>query len=478
MLTWLEQQNEKTPEKKALYTSDGAWTVGQLYQEVMNYSKKLATLLTVGEKRVALLSHNSFEMYVMILSLWSLGKEIVFLNTHLVESELAYQLEDSQVKTVFLSDDLLGKKLGQQRLISFSDVKRQLATNINSETNFSLDNTASIMYTSGTTGKPKGVVQTFRNHYASSLATQKNMSVTSKDIWACAVPLFHISGLSIVIRQLVLGCSVYLLEKFDATKMTDLFKTGQATISSVVNVMLKQLLAEYPTTGYHQQFKCMLVGGGPVSKEMLQACFDRKIPVIQSFGMTETCSQVVALSYNDALRKIGSSGLPLDGIKLTIRQGERLCQPFEIGEILLSGENISLSYLNQEPQNPSYWSKDGYFRTGDLGYLDEEGYLYVVSRLSELIISGGENIYPAEIEHCIESISEVKEVAVVGEADDEWGEVPVAYLVLKSQLDVQKIDEVCQQSLAKYKCPKRYYVIEQLPRTASGKVAKKLLLKH
>ncbi|MGX6970101.1 o-succinylbenzoate--CoA ligase [Vagococcus bubulae] len=474
MLPWLKKQVETNPKKVGLYTNSQSWTIQEIANEVDEWAKKVMAFLPEKEKRVAILSQNSSELYFLILALWALHKEIVFLNTHLVADELSFQLSDSEVNTVFVSDSLLDKSLRHCQVISFSEIKNQTQSQNIPTTKFCLDNTASIMYTSGTTGKPKGVIQTFRNHQASSLSTQKNMQITSDDVWACAVPLFHISGLSILIRQLVLGCSIYIFEKFDARQLTNQLQMGNVTVASVVNVMLKQLLADYPKQGYSDQFKCMLVGGGPVSKEMLQECFTKSIPVIQSFGMTETCSQVIALSYQDALNKIGSSGVPLEGIALIIRQGEKDCQPLEVGEILLSGENISTRYLNQLAK--SSWTKDGYFKTGDLGYLDKDGYLYVVSRLSELIISGGENIYPAEIEHCIGKIPGVVEVAVVGEEDEYWGEVPVAYLVTENKIDSSFLDKVCQQSLAKYKCPKKYYVIDALPRTASGKVAKKLLL--
>lgn len=472
MLPWLDKQLEIEPQKIGLYTQNNSWTVQDISDEVADWSQRVATLLPQTEKRVAILSQNSSDLYFLILALWSLGKEIVFLNTHLVEKELVFQLEDANVQTVFISDNLINHSLVGYEKHTFSEIKKQPLNQTTIFSNFSLDNVASIMYTSGTTGKPKGVIQTFRNHHASSLSTQINMKITSRDIWACAVPMFHISGLSILVRQLVLGCSMYIFEKFDSKQLSHLFEVGGATVASVVNVMLKQLLIDYPKKGYSSKFKCLLLGGGPVSKEDLQECFHKNIPVIQSFGMTETCSQVVALGYDDALKKIGSSGVPLDGIKLVIRKDGHDCQTGEVGEILLSGKNISPGYINSEQNR----TEDGYFKTGDLGYLDSEGYLYVVSRLSELIISGGENIYPAEVEHCIEMIPEIIEVAVVGEPDAKWGEIPVAYIVTNRTIDLNKISDICHYSLAKYKCPKKYYVIDSLPRTASGKIAKKLLL--
>ena len=475
MRNWLQKQVNQRPDHPAFYWQDEVWSFTEVEQEVKQWAEVFSLKIPTEEKRVGLFSRNSKEMYFSILALWELGKELVFLNTHLSIQELSYQLSDAQVNFIVTATESLTflAEVDTVTLIEMICPESKKVSTIEIANTYQLEASASIMYTSGTTGNPKGVVQSFSNHLASALATQENMNITVEDCWLCPVPLFHISGLSIIIRQLVLGCSFRLYSKFDAKTVTDDLTQGRGTVISVVAVMLQELLESYPATGYSPQFKAMLLGGGPISPKALETCESYKIPVIQSYGMTETCSQVVALSFGDAARKMGSAGKPLKGISLKIVDAkEQLLQPNEVGEILLKGKNVIRHYLNGEQWQTVKWTADGWFKTGDMGYLDEEGYLYLVSRLSELIISGGENIYPTEIEHVLQEFPGVKEVAVVGEPDEKWGAVPVAYIVGTSTITREEVNTFAENYLAKYKLPKRIYLCHSLPKTASGKLAK------
>lgn len=474
MSSWLQKQVNERPDRPAFYWQDEAWSFAEVAQEVKRWTAAFSLKIPNNEKRVALFSRNSKEMYFSILALWELGKELVLLNTHLSLQELHYQLTDAKVNLVVVSTENLSffTELDQLTVIEMI-VADGIEALVNADSIYQPNATASIMYTSGTTGNPKGVVQCFSNHLASALATQENMTITAEDCWLCPVPLFHISGLSIIIRQLVLGCSIHLYHKFDAKLVTNDLAKGRGTVISVVATMLQELLENYPKKGYSLNFKAMLLGGGPISPNALKKCESYGIPVIQSYGMTETCSQVVALSFEDAGIKIGSAGKPLMGMAIKIVNGqETRLQPNEVGEILLKGKNVVHAYLNGEQWQTVKWTSDGWFKTGDMGYLDEEGYLYLVSRLSELIISGGENIYPSEIEHILQEFPGVKEVAVVGEADAKWGAVPVAYIVGNATITMETINTFAKNYLAKYKLPKRIYLCHSLPKTASGKLAK------
>lgn len=474
MSSWLQKQVNERPDHPAFYWQDEAWTFAEVAQEVKRWTAVFSLKIPNKEKRIALFSRNSKEMYFSILALWELGKELVLLNTHLSLQELHYQLTDAKVNLVVVSTEKLPffTELDQLTVIEMI-VTDGTKVVLESDYIYQPNTTASIMYTSGTTGNPKGVMQCFSNHLASALATQENMTITAEDCWLCPVPLFHISGLSIIIRQLVLGCSVRLYSKFDAKIVTNDLAEGQGTVISVVAIMLQELLESYPKKGYSLNFKAILLGGGPISPKALEKCESYGIPVIQSYGMTETCSQVVALSFEDAGNKIGSAGKPLMGMAMKIVDGqEKRVPPNEVGEILLKGKNVVRAYLNGEQWQTVKWTADGWFKTGDVGYLDEEGYLYLVSRLSELIISGGENIYPTEIEHILQEFPGVKEVAVVGESDAKWGAVPVAYIVGHSMITAEKVNAFAKNYLAKYKLPKRIYLCHSLPKTASGKLAK------
>ncbi|OTN88788.1 O-succinylbenzoate-CoA ligase [Enterococcus sp. 7E2_DIV0204] len=475
MSSWLQKQVNERPDQPAFYWQDETWSFAEVGQEVKQWADTFSMKIPSKEKRIGLFSRNSKEMYFSILALWALGKELVLLNTQLSIQELRYQLTDAKVNQVVVATESLSffAKLDFLTVTEMIQPETNLLSTSETTPAYNLDATASIMYTSGTTGNPKGVVQCFSNHLSSALATQENMKITEADCWLCPVPLFHISGLSIIIRQLVLGCSLRLYSKFEAKAVTEDLADGQGTVISVVAVMLRELLEHYPKNGYRSTFKAMLLGGGPISPKALEKCESYGIPVIQSYGMTETCSQVVALSFEDAAKKIGSAGKPLMGIALKIVDtNEKQLEPNNVGEILLKGKNVVRHYLNGEQWQTVKWTPDGWFKTGDMGYLDEDGYLYLVSRLSELIISGGENIYPTEIEHVLQEFPGVKEVAVVGEPDEKWDAVPVAYIVGAPTITAEMINAFAKQYLAKYKLPKRVYLCHSLPKTASGKLAK------
>ncbi|MGX6962925.1 o-succinylbenzoate--CoA ligase [Vagococcus xieshaowenii] len=476
MLRLLNEKINEMPNKPALYWNNQTISFKEVGEEVTKWMDYLATSLPSTEQTIGLMSQNSDEMYYVILALWSLEKDILFLNTHLSQHELLFQLQDAKVAFV-VSENKFHHKLDAISHIVPLDgtlrTSRMKITPLVDERQLT-----SIMYTSGTTGRPKGVVQRFTNHQASVKAAQINMGLTADDCWACAVPLFHISGLSIILRQLITGCSISLYPKFDADQLTADIISKRVTIASVVTYMLEKMIEKFPTeTNYPTTFKTYLLGGGPIAKDTLIICRDLKIPVIQSYGMTETCSQVVALSANDALTKIGASGVPLYGMSLRIvDEHNQLLPASQTGEIQLKGPQVISHYLNETASHLAKWTHDGWFKTGDLGYLDEEGYLFVISRLSELIISGGENIYPPEVESILKQHPAITEVAVIGEVDIKWGQIPVAYAVVNQPITLEALQLFTTKQLAKYKVPKKLYLCKNLPKTASGKLAKHRLL--
>jgi O-succinylbenzoic acid--CoA ligase len=469
--SWLQRQAQLHPERPAFYWQDKSWSFAALQQEVTDFACYYQEKIPQTVKRVAILSNNSPEMYFTILALWELGKEVQLLNTRLTAKEIQYQLDDGQCLWVITN---LPVDLPMKQQLAFG--QRAGGTVAKPAESYQKEQIASIMYTSGTTGNPKGVPQTFGNHLASAQATQLNLAVTPEDCWSCVVPLYHISGLSILLRSLVLGISVRLYDRFDAVQMADELLAKKVTIVSFVSKMLSDLLPLIPDTGY-PSLRYVLLGGGPIAKEVLAQCQAKQLAVIQSYGMTETCSQVVALPPDKAAEKIGSSGLPLSQVELRIQPQSEQSQKEQadvIGEIQLRGPAIVTHYLNN--RGSDQWSEDGWFATGDLGFVDSEGYLYVVTRLSELIISGGENIYPTEVEQALVNHPKIAEAAVVGETSQEWGQVPVAYLTLYEPLTFQEVTAHLKGQLAGYKHPRRYYQVKEMPRTASGKIVKRVLL--
>jgi O-succinylbenzoic acid--CoA ligase len=283
------------------------------------------------------------------------------------------------------------------------------------------------------------------------------------------LPLFHVGGLSILLRGAIYGIPVVLHERFDPVAVNAAIDSEGVTIISVVATTLQRMLDARGNTPYPPHFRCALLGGGPAPQPLLERCAALGVPVVQTYGLTESASQAVTLSPADALRKLGSAGQPLLPVGLRIDVDGREAAPGEVGEILLRGPTITVGYSGH-PEATAEAIRDGWLHTGDMGHRDAEGYLYVADRRSDLIISGGENIYPAEVEAALLAHPAVAEAGVVGLPDAQWGQVPVAAIVLRSPAAESDILAALRAHLAAYKLPRRIIVLSELPRTASGKL--------
>lgn len=469
---WILQRANLTPNRIGLTFEGKSWTFQEIKNETLKRAGQLTALKIEKGSRIAILGENDHRLIFMMYGCMHLQCEMVLLNRKLAKDELAYQIEDAEVMVVLVNDADASLLPNDCNKILFSTVERSEIEEVNVNKEWSLDETISIMYTSGTTGFPKGVRQTVENHQSSALASVLNIGLTEDDTWLCAVPLFHISGFSILVRSLLYGNEVRLYRKFDHEQAVEDIASGRVTYMSVVAVMLERILHGLEEKGLKasSRFKLILAGGGPIPKDYLIRSQSCGLKVSQTYGMTETSSQTATLSNEDALRKIGSSGKPLffNQIKILDAKG-----PFEEGEICIRGPHVTPGYVGRFKERSS--RIDGWLHTGDIGYLDEEGYLYVVDRRSDLIISGGENIYPAEIENVLMSHPCVKEAGVCGMDDDTWGQVPIAFIVQKSEVSKEELLEYCQNKMAKYKVPKEVHFVEQLPRNASNKLMRRNL---
>ncbi|MBO1085339.1 o-succinylbenzoate--CoA ligase [Enterococcus mundtii] len=468
--SWLQKQAMLHPDAPACQWNDHHLSFRELTSHVQSFAEYYHRILPKASERVALYCENDLDAYLSILALWELGKEIQFVNARLTTNEISEQMADAGTSILISANKLAVNE--RITWYSFPDPSELHVLQPKDwfDEGYGEKAIASIMYTSGTTGKPKGVPQTFANHYASSQATALSLEVDRSDSWICCVPLYHISGLSILLRSLALGIQVILLQGFSPQQVHQLLANGSGNYISLVSKMLKDLEPLIPESGYAPSFKKVLLGGGPGEGRVMQACMEKQVPVMLSYGMTETCSQIVALSPESFEAKTGSSGKALSEVSIRIQKDKKSDQ---MGEILVKGPSITDHYLNSV--NPDSWTEDGWFHTGDWGYLDEEDYLYIVSRMSERIISGGENIFPVEIERVLLTCNKIAEVAVVGAWDETWGQTPVAYVRLDEPLTDREITELLAP-LARYKHPTKIYCVSEIPKTATGKPIKRLLM--
>lgn len=461
---WLLKQAATQPNQIAIDDGNERLSFAELKKQVEVLVGKIDHL-NPGS-RVGLLATNTLMSYKLALAIMCSGRAIVWLNWRLAGEELERQIKDSGLQLCLVENSLWRSGMTNP----FKSYSAFLITNADPGELipvFKSDWVASIMYTSGTTGKPKGVLQTFGNHFYSAVSSALNLGLSPADKWLCVAPIFHISGFSIIMRGLIYGMTVRLVEKFRVEEIERILANETVTIMSVVPFMLKKLIQQQNKTNthYNSAFRCMLLGGGTIDRETLEICLQRSIPVVQCYGMTETCSQIVALRSADALLKLGSVGQPLFSTQLKLSKD---------GEILLKTPALTPGYLNLPDKLPSKMI-DGWYRTGDIGHLDKEGYLYIDGRADEMLISGGENIFPQEVEQVYQRYPQINEVAVVGQNDSVWGQVPVAFVVSDRRLSTTKLMNYGYEHLARYKVPQQYIFVSELPKNASGKIRRFML---
>ncbi|WP_316571056.1 o-succinylbenzoate--CoA ligase [Neobacillus sp. YIM B06451] len=483
MPNFLQKRAFLTPDRPAISYLDEQLTFKELYERSFKTAGELAAIGVKKGSFTGVLVKNSLNSVVFLYALQLLGATAVMLNNRLSGAELSFQLNDA--KADFLIYEASFKELAsdacstipQIKMFPLEELDGVEAAEFAIEEEVSLDAICTVMYTSGTTGNPKGVLQTYGNHFWSAAGSALNLGLSLDDTWLCSVPVFHISGYSILMRSAIYGMHIVLHSHFDAKKSIVDIVDKKVTIMSVVGTTLARIVDELGEGRLPETFRCMLLGGGPAPLPLLEACREKSIPVYQTYGMTETASQSVTLSPEYSLAKLGSAGKPLLPVSLKIQlpDGDE-AENGEAGEILLKGPNVTPGYLNK-PKETAEKIINGWLHTGDIGRIDEEGFLYVLDRRTDLIISGGENIYPAEIESVLLSHPDVKDAGVAGVPDSKWGQAPAAFIVPKGEQapSVDSLRQFCIERLAKYKVPRDFYFASELPRNASNKLLRRKL---
>ncbi|TKC15909.1 o-succinylbenzoate--CoA ligase [Robertmurraya kyonggiensis] len=472
----LSKRVSLTPHRSAIQFENRTYTFQEIYDLSFQMAGHLQGLGVRKGSYVSVLLKNHIDTVVVLLSLQLLGGIAVILNNRLTAEELVFQIDDSKSMLLITEDSFLEKVEELNALVpivSKESIRESPYDMPLLVKEIALDDVCTVMYTSGTTGNPKGVLQTYGNHWWSATGSALNLGILEEDCWLCVVPMFHISGYSILMKSIIYGMRMILQQSFDASETIKVIKEEKVTIMSVVTTMLSRVIEELGEDRLSPAFRCMLSGGGPVPLPLLEKCVEKNVPVYQTYGMTETSSQIVTLSPEYSIKKLGSAGKPLfpSQLKIVDTLGNE-AGSLESGEIVVKGPNVTPGYLNRDEV-----MSDGWLNTGDIGYVDEDGFLYVQDRRSDLIISGGENIYPAEIEGVLTSHPDILDAGVIGVEHNEWGQVPAAFVVSKESLLEKEISEFCAKKLAKYKLPKKFYFIEEIPRNASRKLLRRELRK-
>ncbi|XKH50795.1 o-succinylbenzoate--CoA ligase [Chryseomicrobium palamuruense] len=451
-----------TPDRIAFEMNGTSYSWSEVYKEVERIAQQLPGK---SGDRVGFWAKNSESMYFYILAALLKEFEIVFFNDRLTQEEFLFQQLDSEV--VWTVTDQKERAL-LEHVFLYETILGDRFENLDQQDMWAANRTISIMYTSGTTGRPKGVRQTLENHMTSALGSALNLGILPEDKWLCVMPLYHISGFSMIMRSLIYGSALELHDRFRPESVMRAIQTRGITHLSVVTTMLQQLLeiVENEQQPLPSTFRVALAGGGPVPIPYLEKAQLYGFPVIQTYGMTETSSQTCTLGAEDAIRKAGSAGRPLFFADVRI-DGENE------GEIWVRGSHVTPGYIGMASTQQST-TEDGWFKTGDIGRIDEEGYLYILDRRSDLIVSGGENIYPAEVEQALLAHPDIVDAGVVAMDDAKWGQVPVAFVQVKEGCEPD-LKTFLSTRLASYKQPVHYYFVDALPRNASNKLVRREL---
>ena len=454
-MDWLRYGAEHYPNRICI----NEYTYNDIYRGVVHVARKLELL---EASRIAILSDNSMTMAIYVLATMVVHKELLLLNVHLKPKEIENQLAQLDVTTVLHSVERREQLPNSISTIVFESLEHILSDEEAEDTfdwTFEDRDIAIIMNTSATTGQFKSVPLRWGQIRAHVQASQKVLGRTEKDNWLMVLPLFHVSGLSILMRSLYNGTAVTILPKYDKAQVLKLIESENINMMSLVPTILTQL---EPSISHHK-LRVILLGGEFIPMALIDACEKKSLPIYKTYGMTETFSQSVTFSVLDYPHKRDSVGKPLPGMQIRIDNPDA----DGVGEIHLTGPMVMTGYIGKEPI-------DGDLNTDDIGYVDEDGFVYILNRRKDLIISGGENIYPKELEDLVYTLPSVKECAVVPVPDPKWGQVPALFVAFHDgeSMTSDEILSFMTNSLAKYKIPKYVKILPALPRNGTGKIVR------
>jgi len=496
----LAMRASATPDKEFLFSeSDGRRFTFAEFEAAVNRASRL--LAAKGIRKgdvVSLLMPNSAEYVIAYFACWKLGAIAGPVNSLLKAQEISFVISDSETKALLVHPDFLPTIEGIRNalpllrdVINFADeaaatkdfIADASAASLTSSSlsDINLDSEAIIIYTSGTTGKPKGCLLTHGNLIANARQISQWLGFTEADRLLSIMPLFHMNAVSVTtMSALYAGGSTVVSPKFSASRFWKIISDYQITSFGSVATMLSMLLTTYPQgvpPGLHtEQLRFAMCGSAPVPAEVMKR-FEETFNclVIEGYGLSEsTCRST--FNPPDARRRPGSCGKPIGNEMRVVDEGDNEVTTGELGEIVLRGENILKGYY-RNPEATAAAFRNGWFHTGDIGYRDEEGFFYIVDRKSDMIIRGGENIYPREIDEVLYQHPAVAAAATIGVPDQLYGEEVAAFIVLKEggEATEEEIIAFSRARLADYKCPKTVRFVKEIPKGPTGKLLKREL---
>jgi O-succinylbenzoic acid--CoA ligase len=435
---WLARSAAATPGRTALIAGGERVDFAELERRSITAARRLAGLGVAQGDSVAILLEPSGNYVVLLHALTILGAVAVPLDPRLTDSERGARLE--RIGPTFVIDDL-------RAVAEAAEADVALARDIE------LDAVHCVIHTSGTQGAPKPVELTYANHLWSAFGSSARIGVERTDRWLCCLPLHHIGGLAIVLRSAIYGTTI-VVERFDPEKVARVIADERVTLASLVGTTLQRLL---DAGAGLDALRCILVGGGPATPGTLERALALGAPVAPTYGLTEAASQVTTLPPGEARSRPGSAGPPILPCEVRI----------EDGVVLVRGANVA----------PGEAGPDGWLRTGDRGWIDDSGHLHPLGRSDDVIVSGGENIVPEEVEEAICAHPAVADAAVAGRRDEEWQHAVVAVVVTRDGASVSdtELRAFCRARLAPFKVPKEFRFTSELPRDEQGKLSRKKL---
>ncbi|RSM91737.1 p-hydroxycinnamoyl-CoA synthetase [Kibdelosporangium aridum] len=468
--SWPARRAMMTPDRIAIVYQDRSMTYDEFFTRATRVASRLRASGVAKGDRVAYLGPNHPAFVETMFATHMLGAIFVPLNFRLATPELQYMIADAGIK-IIVRDPVTADVTGPE-IISLDSYETWLAAGSDEPIDVPVaqDEIAFILYTSGTTGRPKGAMLSHANQIWNTYNVLVSFDVAGDEVSLISAPLFHVAALgqSLLPTFIKGGCSV-ITPNWDVDMVYDLIERHRVTWMFGVTTMFAGM-AQSPrwASADLSSVRCLMSGGAPIPLSLIETYQERGLVFQQGYGLTETSPGATMLEARQSVRKAGSAGVPV--FFTSVRVEAPVGEP---GEVLIKGPNVTPGYWNNPVATEAAF-EDGWFRSGDLAVVDKEGYLYIVDRVKDMFISGGENVYPAEVESVIFGHPSVAEVAVIGVPDPKWGEVGKAFVVCcpDTGLTLAELQEFLASRLAKYKIPVHLEVVTGLPRTGSGKVQK------